>query len=167
MVNSTGVTDNYPKVVPTGGIAHGTGLALAVLFFIITITIVSYSCARTSATTRRQQQQSNHPVNRLAVVGGGLGDATLRTYPTLIYSEATFRSESNVPNFCAICLADYNDSDVLRLLPGCGHLSHLDCLDRWLKQRPTCPICRTSPTPSAMPTSSEEAVPLADQMVQN
>ncbi|XP_031477901.1 RING-H2 finger protein ATL70-like [Nymphaea colorata] len=161
MSNNTGVSDNDPKDVPASGIAYGTGFALGVFLLITTITVVSYFCARASTTTRRQLPQSDHPINRLVVVGGGLDDATLRSYPTLTYSEATLPRDSDIPNRCAICLADYNDSDVLRLLPDCGHLFHLNCLDRWLKQHPTCPICRTSPPPYSMPTSSAVAVPLA------
>ncbi|KAJ6690628.1 hypothetical protein OIU85_006839 [Salix viminalis] len=44
-------------------------------------------------------------------------------------------------------VTDYKDSDLLRLLPECGHFFHAQCIDLWLKLHPTCPICRNSPVP--------------------
>ncbi|EYU19848.1 hypothetical protein MIMGU_mgv1a024718mg [Erythranthe guttata] len=48
---------------------------------------------------------------------------------------------------CSICLADYGEADLIRLLPSCGHLFHLKCIDPWLILHPTCPVCRSSPSP--------------------
>lgn len=45
---------------------------------------------------------------------------------------------------CTICLADYQEKDVLRTFPYCGHSFHATCIDIWLKQNFTCPICRIS-----------------------
>ncbi|KAL5196874.1 hypothetical protein ABZP36_000386 [Zizania latifolia] len=48
---------------------------------------------------------------------------------------------------CPVCLENYSDRDVLRVLPDCGHLFQRECVDPWLRQRPTCPVCLTSPAP--------------------
>ncbi|KAK1287767.1 RING-H2 finger protein ATL70 [Acorus calamus] len=54
------------------------------------------------------------------------------------------------------------DSDLLRVLPDCGHLFHVKCVDSWLRSRPSCPICRRcSPLPSPLSTPLAEVVPLA------
>jgi hypothetical protein len=50
---------------------------------------------------------------------------------------------------CAVCLSEYADGDELRRLPECGHAFHRACADQWLRQRPSCPLCRTPPTTSA------------------
>ncbi|XP_050233593.1 E3 ubiquitin-protein ligase ATL41-like [Mercurialis annua] len=45
---------------------------------------------------------------------------------------------------CAICLEDFESGDLCRHLPLCNHIYHLGCINRWLIEEPTCPICRTS-----------------------
>jgi len=41
---------------------------------------------------------------------------------------------------CSICLNDYEEDDELRTLP-CKHLFHSKCIDRWLANHTTCPLC--------------------------
>ncbi|KAK7274613.1 hypothetical protein RIF29_15709 [Crotalaria pallida] len=43
---------------------------------------------------------------------------------------------------CVICLADYKEQELLRIIPKCGHSFHLACIDLWLKKQSTCPVCR-------------------------
>lgn len=43
---------------------------------------------------------------------------------------------------CAICLDDVRHLDRMRMLP-CGDDFHAQCIDRWLKMHPSCPLCRT------------------------
>ncbi|KAL5976416.1 hypothetical protein ACLOJK_020747 [Asimina triloba] len=45
---------------------------------------------------------------------------------------------------CTVCLAEYQEKDVLRVLPYCGHAFHITCIDIWLQQHAVCPICRMS-----------------------
>ncbi|XP_061780983.2 uncharacterized protein [Nerophis lumbriciformis] len=44
---------------------------------------------------------------------------------------------------CQICFCDYDQGDKLRMLP-CFHDYHVPCIDRWLKDNTTCPICRVN-----------------------
>ncbi|PPR95584.1 hypothetical protein GOBAR_AA25092 [Gossypium barbadense] len=45
---------------------------------------------------------------------------------------------------CTVCLSEYRREDVLRILPYCGHSFHVTCIDLWLQQHSTCPVCRIS-----------------------
>ena len=100
-----------------------------------------------STTTLQQFQESvgTVPQHSINTVELGLDEATLRNYPKLIYAQAKLHKGNSTSSCCSICLADYNDTDVLRLLPDCGHLFHLKCVDSWLRLHTTCPVCRNSP----------------------
>ncbi|KAH3742593.1 hypothetical protein Pelo_16015 [Pelomyxa schiedti] len=41
---------------------------------------------------------------------------------------------------CPVCLCEYEEGDVLKTLP-CLHIYHVECIDRWLKTKKTCPVC--------------------------
>ncbi|KAF7144359.1 hypothetical protein RHSIM_Rhsim05G0043200 [Rhododendron simsii] len=43
---------------------------------------------------------------------------------------------------CAVCLSKFEDVEVLRLLPKCRHAFHIDCVDQWLQNHSSCPLCR-------------------------
>uniref|UniRef100_A0A1A9VZV0 RING-type domain-containing protein n=1 Tax=Glossina brevipalpis TaxID=37001 RepID=A0A1A9VZV0_9MUSC len=42
---------------------------------------------------------------------------------------------------CTICLNDFQANDFTRTLK-CNHKFHVICIDKWLKNNDTCPICR-------------------------
>ncbi|CBN77418.1 conserved unknown protein [Ectocarpus siliculosus] len=50
-------------------------------------------------------------------------------------------SDSASPITCAICLAAYQEEEVIKVLP-CGHDFHSDCLDPWLEVKAECPLCK-------------------------
>lgn len=45
------------------------------------------------------------------------------------------------PQDCAICL---NKTKRRHLRLPCGHEFHLCCMRRWIKENPSCPVCRAS-----------------------
>eukprot|EP01017_Pseudomicrothorax_dubius_P009828 TRINITY_DN13430_c0_g1_i3.p1 TRINITY_DN13430_c0_g1~~TRINITY_DN13430_c0_g1_i3.p1 ORF type:complete len:177 (+),score=23.84 TRINITY_DN13430_c0_g1_i3:64-594(+) len=42
---------------------------------------------------------------------------------------------------CTICMSDFSIGENLRILP-CFHKFHSNCVDTWLRQKGSCPICR-------------------------
>ena len=49
---------------------------------------------------------------------------------------------SNEPKSCAICFNNLNNNDICRQINGCKHIFHDTCLNRWLYNHNTCPVCR-------------------------
>ncbi|CAL5408916.1 unnamed protein product [Camellia sinensis] len=47
---------------------------------------------------------------------------------------------------CTVCQITIVEGNRVRLL-NCMHLFHVDCIDRWLRLRSTCPNCRAEPRP--------------------
>jgi hypothetical protein len=43
---------------------------------------------------------------------------------------------------CAVCLDVFRAGDRRRVLPGCEHGLHAECVDSWLRKNRRCPICR-------------------------
>jgi len=43
---------------------------------------------------------------------------------------------------CNICCEDYVVGQYKRTLPVCNHVFHKKCVDKWLKSKSNCPICR-------------------------
>lgn len=74
-----------------------------------------------------------------AVVSQKLTRREIQRFPT-----KKFKSTSGTSNTqCQICFCDYTDGEKLRMLP-CFHDYHVQCIDRWLKDNTTCPICRAN-----------------------
>ncbi|KAL0968437.1 hypothetical protein UPYG_G00266830 [Umbra pygmaea] len=66
-----------------------------------------------------------------------LSDQEIGRLPTKIYDSA--HSAGKIQ--CQICCSDYTEGELLRMLP-CLHDYHVQCIDRWIKENATCPICR-------------------------
>ncbi|CAM0948745.1 unnamed protein product [Alopecurus aequalis] len=79
-------------------------------------------------------------------LGAGMDEAAIRALPGVVVREG---DASAAEASCAVCLGDYDRGDVLRVLPGCDHSFHRPCVDQWLRLRPSCPVCRTPPAPTA------------------
>nr|XP_010939705.1 RING-H2 finger protein ATL52 [Elaeis guineensis] len=43
---------------------------------------------------------------------------------------------------CSVCLGEFQDGELVRLLPKCGHAFHVPCIDTWLRAHVNCPLCR-------------------------
>ncbi|KAL6083089.1 hypothetical protein STEG23_032665 [Scotinomys teguina] len=49
--------------------------------------------------------------------------------------------DSELGKVCSVCISDYVAGNKLRQLP-CLHEFHIHCIDRWLSENCTCPVCR-------------------------
>ncbi|KAI4887949.1 hypothetical protein NFI96_029658 [Prochilodus magdalenae] len=64
--------------------------------------------------------------------------------------------ESDFDN-CAVCIEGYKPNDVVRILP-CRHLFHKCCVDPWLVDHRTCPMCKMNILKALGLTSSADCL---------
>lgn len=62
---------------------------------------------------------------------------------------------------CPVCLSVFVDGEKLRELSCCKHYFHADCIDLWLGNRSSCPICRAT-VAGKWRNSSSAAAPVRD-----
>jgi hypothetical protein len=51
---------------------------------------------------------------------------------------------SNPSKSCNICLEDFKRAEKLLQVKSCKHVFHTDCIEKWLKENRTCPVCRAT-----------------------
>ncbi|XP_054622020.1 E3 ubiquitin-protein ligase RNF6 isoform X2 [Dunckerocampus dactyliophorus] len=69
----------------------------------------------------------------------GLTKEQIDNLATRSYGQASLEGEAG--RACSVCINDYAQGNKLRRLP-CSHEFHIHCIDRWLSENNTCPICR-------------------------
>jgi len=73
-----------------------------------------------------------------SVLSRGATMNMIRALPTKKYADGVLPKEDSS---CAICLSDYETSEIIRILP-CQHHFHAGCVDQWLITNKTCPFCK-------------------------
>lgn len=88
-------------------------------------------------------------------------EAQIRKLPKERYRAGRFPSEE-APQ-CVICLAEYAHGEAIRVLPCAGgnHHFHVACIDVWLRQHASCPVCRTSMIDPAWALAREQLAQIA------
>lgn len=167
-----------PNYITNIGLGYSIAIALGFLVLLSTVLLTSYVCCRVSRNRRRHLNHNPQP-NPVSADGGiilpriifvaeddeeneesnnsvvGLDQMVINSYPKFQYSKG-----GNDP-VCPICLCEYRDTEMLRMLPDCKHYFHLNCIDAWLKLNASCPVCRNSPLPTPLSTPLSEVVPLS------
>ncbi|KAJ0250488.1 RING-H2 finger protein ATL60 [Hirschfeldia incana] len=70
----------------------------------------------------------------------GLDSTILHSIQILVFKSCDFEDGLE----CAVCLSHLVDGDKARVLPGCKHGFHVDCIDMWFQSHSTCPLCRNT-----------------------
>ena len=85
------------------------------------------------------------PPSRLSI-----RDLKRRVRSTAIERPDLERAYTEQFDVCSICAEPWQDQDVYRRLQKCGHLYHIECIDRWALSSadkgkvPTCPLCKAT-----------------------
>lgn len=74
----------------------------------------------------------------------GLDRDVIDTFPTFVYSAVKGIKIGRATLECAVCLNEFQGDETLRLIPNCSHVFHAECIDAWLVNHYTCPVCRAN-----------------------
>lgn len=76
--------------------------------------------------------------------GGSIRPSPRSSRPSSMRRPWTWRSGRGTLE-CAVCITEFDDDkETRRLLPGCDHVFHADCIDEWLRFHSSCPVCRAN-----------------------
>ena len=65
---------------------------------------------------------------------------------SVLRREPVRADEDGVAQSCPICYENYTEV-ICAAVPGCNHQFHIVCIERWLEEKNTCPMCNTPITP--------------------
>ncbi|KAL5065457.1 hypothetical protein RYX36_027194 [Vicia faba] len=141
--------------------AHGGKIMLStvIILFIITVTLLSiHLLIRWHLLRNRNRQQhlrrARHirrqsfvfyfehdvPGSLRLDVSRGLDPYVISSLPVFKYSSESQPDQVD----CAVCLSEFEEGEMGRVLPKCNHSFHVDCIDMWFHCHSTCPLCRKS-----------------------
>ncbi|CAN6163821.1 unnamed protein product [Urochloa humidicola] len=111
--------------------------------------------------------RSRAPVSAAAVAGGNNPEGCragvdIAKLPEFAYAESARRDDgggAGEEEPCSVCLGTVQTGEMVRRLPLCKHLYHVECIDMWLSSHTTCPLCRADVEP---PGDGDQAAPAAE-----
>ncbi|KAF5451665.1 hypothetical protein F2P56_026755 [Juglans regia] len=169
------------------GLGYAIAIALGFLVLLSALLLASYLCCRSHPSYdnhhHHNRSTNNNNLNpndgiilpriifvaedededqsRDGNVAVGLDQSVINSYPKFPYYVKDDDGLGTSSTTCSICLCEYKDSEMLRMMPECRHYFHLYCIDHWLKLNGSCPVCRNSPLPTPLSTPLSEVVPLS------
>ncbi|KAB2056402.1 hypothetical protein ES319_A11G099600v1 [Gossypium barbadense] len=171
------LSPSSPTYLTNLGLGYSIAIAVGFLVLLSTILLASYICFRSSTSPRAfSSNPSAIPASNsdgillptIIFVAEdeatdnvvlGLDQAVINSYPKFQFCKDS--GASNLNTTCSICLCEYKDLEMLRMMPECKHYFHVFCIDAWLKLNGSCPVCRNSPLPTPLSTPLSEVVPLS------
>ncbi|KAG4115483.1 hypothetical protein ERO13_D12G107200v2 [Gossypium hirsutum] len=119
-----------------------TAIAFATSVIFIVFICSRIICGRIRGSQSRQMFHTQSEIDLQQAEGQtrGLEPVVVAAIPALRFNSETFTYIEDTQ--CSICLGDYQEKQVLRIMPKCGHNFHLSCIDLWLRKQSTCHVYR-------------------------
>ena len=62
--------------------------------------------------------------------------------PPTNYRSRSSSQGTSIYGGCPICLEDFEEGESCQVIPECNHIFHWPCIEEWLMENQTCPVCR-------------------------
>lgn len=120
------------------------GVVIVVLSIMIAIAFLLLAYVRFCRVSPLQLLNQNPRntqglITRSRSIFSGIDKQVIETLPIFKFSSLKGSKEGLE---CTVCLSRFEDAEILRLLPKCKHAFHMSCIDKWLENHSTCPLCR-------------------------
>ncbi|KAK7283476.1 hypothetical protein RIF29_13020 [Crotalaria pallida] len=110
-------------------------LILVMGFFIITLFLYMRRICRSESFSTIQRHHAP------AHSSEGLEPEKIKKLPIVLHQASP---DEDSACECCICLSAFRNGENLKKLSGCEHCFHCECVDKWLMNHSSCPLCRSS-----------------------
>ncbi|XP_062179384.1 RING-H2 finger protein ATL8-like [Phragmites australis] len=117
------------------GISFGSLLAI-----LLVLCAIRWYLVRRSASREASEAAAAADAGSDKKRSGGLDADAIAALPELVYRKE--EEDEGDERECAVCLGAMAEGDAARRLPRCMHVFHRGCVDVWLREHSTCPVCR-------------------------
>ncbi|XP_065864165.1 RING-H2 finger protein ATL5-like [Euphorbia lathyris] len=133
-----------------------------ILFIAILLILCFHAYTRWIFNLRRRRHHilslslSNVASAAAAAKSQGLDPSILKSLPVLVYNSETHEAVLE----CAVCLSEFEDGEIGRVLPACNHTFHSCCIDMWFQSHSNCPLCRAPVQYDMCKIGSDTVIPV-------
>ncbi|KAF7830926.1 RING-H2 finger protein ATL66-like [Senna tora] len=121
---------------------------IIILFCVILLVTLLFLCARWICRYRHHLPTTFHSIqvrHAPSPPPQGLDLASIKKLPIILHQAPSDSADCALEETeCCICLGPFEDGEKLKVLPACNHCFHCECVDNWLINRSSCPLCRSS-----------------------
>lgn len=131
---------------PPGDPPKAVFFSMAVCLFLVTFAVVLVAAFALLCRWRRRSHRASSEAEYGARATEVCSAQQLQPFPVETLPEFTYAPDadgSGGGHECSVCLGAVREGEVVRRLPACKHVYHVECIDRWLAAHRTCPLCRS------------------------
>ncbi|CAL5038851.1 unnamed protein product [Urochloa decumbens] len=144
-------SDAPPTSPPPRALFISSAIFLSIFFVTFAIVAVLALCC-----CRRRAHTSSEHTARASLSGDQ--PFPVDTLPAFAYAcqpdDDQHGGTAATRDECAVCLGAVQEGEMVRRLPACRHVYHVECIDLWLAAHRTCPLCRSELAPSKVSSDS-------------
>ncbi|CAJ1974066.1 unnamed protein product [Sphenostylis stenocarpa] len=129
------------------GLKFDKSMAIVLVILVVVFFILGFLSVYTRQCAEQRMRGRFDLSISIARRQRGLDREIVDTFPTFVYSTVKSLKIGRATLECAVCLNEFEEDETLRLIPKCSHVFHPECIDAWLVNHSTCPVCRANLVP--------------------